>query len=76
MPDVAVVVGNDQMEVFTAEHIPAFAIFWGDYVEGIPRTPGVSGEAGPRHRPCGAGPDPFGIHPVPLRFRPRPPPDS
>ena len=38
-PDIAVVVGNDQMEVFTAEHIPAFAIFWGDYVEGIPRTP-------------------------------------
>ncbi len=39
MPDVLVVVGNDQMEVFTAEHIPAFAVFWGDYVEGIPRTP-------------------------------------
>jgi hypothetical protein len=39
LPDIAVVVGNDQMEVFTAEHIPAFAVFWGDYVEGIPRTP-------------------------------------
>jgi hypothetical protein len=39
VPDVAIVVGNDQMEIFTAEHIPAFAIFWGDYVEGIPRTP-------------------------------------
>jgi len=38
-PDVAVVVGNDQMEVFTSEHVPAFAIFWGQYVEGIPRTP-------------------------------------
>jgi len=37
-PDVAVVVGNDQMEVFTREHFPAFAVFWGDYVEGIPRT--------------------------------------
>ena len=37
-PDVAVVVGNDQMEVFTKEHVPAFAIFWGPYVEGVPRT--------------------------------------
>ena len=38
-PDVAVVVGNDQMEVFNADHVPAFAIFWGDYVEGHPRSP-------------------------------------
>ena len=38
-PDVAVVVGNDQMEVFTKEHVPAFAVFWGEFVEGIPRTP-------------------------------------
>ncbi len=38
-PDIAVIVGNDQMEVFKAEHIPALAVFWGDYVEGIPRTP-------------------------------------
>jgi 3-O-methylgallate 3,4-dioxygenase len=38
-PDVAVLVGNDQMEVFTNEHVPAFAVFWGPYVEGIPRTP-------------------------------------
>jgi hypothetical protein len=38
-PDIAVVIGNDQMEVFTSEHIPAFAIFWGGFVEGIPRTP-------------------------------------
>jgi AcrR family transcriptional regulator len=38
-PDVAVVIGNDQMEVFTGDHVPALAIFWGDYVEGHPRTP-------------------------------------
>jgi hypothetical protein len=38
-PDLAVVVGNDQMEVFTSEHVPAFAVFWGPYVEGIPRSP-------------------------------------
>lgn len=38
-PDVAVVVGNDQMEVFTRDHVPAFAVFWGEYVEGHPRSP-------------------------------------
>jgi hypothetical protein len=38
-PDITVVVGNDQMEIFTSEHVPAFAVFWGPYVEGIPRTP-------------------------------------
>jgi len=37
--DIAVIVGNDQMEVFTRETIPAFGVFWGPYVEGIPRTP-------------------------------------
>jgi hypothetical protein len=37
-PDVAVVIGNDQMEIFTSDHVPAFAVFWGSYVEGIPRT--------------------------------------
>jgi OH-DDVA oxygenase/3-O-methylgallate 3,4-dioxygenase len=25
------------MEIFTADHVPAFAIVWGPYVEGIPR---------------------------------------
>src|ERR1700761_8257120 len=38
-PDVAVIVGNDQMEVFTSDHVPALAVFWGDYMEGHPRTP-------------------------------------
>jgi len=37
-PDVAVVVGNDQMEIFNPDHVPAFAIFRGSCVEGIPRT--------------------------------------
>lgn len=37
-PEIAVIVGNDQMEVFTSEHIPALAVFWGEYVEGHPRT--------------------------------------
>jgi len=38
-PDVALIVGNDQMEVFNRDHVPAFAVFWGEYVEGHPRTP-------------------------------------
>lgn len=38
-PDVAVVIGNDQMEIFTNDYVPAFSVFWGPYVEGIPRTP-------------------------------------
>ena len=37
-PDIAVVVGNDQMEIFTDQHVPAFAVFWGDHVEGHPRS--------------------------------------
>jgi len=38
-PDAVVVVGNDQMEIFTSDHVPALAMFWGDHVEGHPRTP-------------------------------------
>src|SRR5688572_19986619 len=38
-PEAAIVVGNDQMEVFDTDHVPAFAVFWGPFVEGIPRTP-------------------------------------
>ena len=36
--DIGVVVGNDQMEVFSREHVPAFGVFWGPYVEGHPRS--------------------------------------
>ena len=38
-PDAAVVIGNDQMEIFTDHHVPAFAVLWGKYVEGHPRSP-------------------------------------
>ena len=37
-PDVTLIIGNDQMEVFKPEHVPAFGIFWGEHVAGIPRT--------------------------------------
>jgi len=36
--DVVVIVGNDQMEVFSADHVPGLAIFWGDHMEGHPRS--------------------------------------
>lgn len=32
-PDVAVIVGNDQMEMFTDAVIPAFAVYWGETIE-------------------------------------------
>jgi hypothetical protein len=35
------------MEIFTSEHVPAFAVFWGPYVEGIPRTPEFLAKLGP-----------------------------
>lgn len=46
-PEIAVIVGNDQMEVFTSEHVPALAVFWGEYVEGIPRTQEFLGKLPP-----------------------------
>ncbi|HEV8016912.1 MAG TPA: hypothetical protein VGP48_15340 [Stellaceae bacterium] len=38
-PDVAIVIGNDQSEIFTEENIPAFSVFWGEFIENYPRTP-------------------------------------
>ena len=37
-PDVAVVIGNDQREMFTEDNFPAFSVFWGDTIENRPRT--------------------------------------
>ena len=34
--DVAVIVGNDQMEMYADELIPAFGVVWGDSVESAP----------------------------------------
>jgi len=36
-PDIAVIIGNDQSEIFTEENIPAFSVFWGEYIENFPR---------------------------------------
>ena len=37
-PDVAVIVGNDQEELFTDDNFPAFAVYWGETIENRPRT--------------------------------------
>jgi hypothetical protein len=37
-PDVAVIVGNDQFEIFKPENIPAFSVFWGASIENFPRS--------------------------------------
>ncbi len=38
-PDVAVIIGNDQRELFTEDNFPAFSVFWGETIENRPRTP-------------------------------------
>jgi hypothetical protein len=37
-PDVAVIVGNDQHELFDDSVTPAFTVFWGEQIENIPRS--------------------------------------
>lgn len=38
-PDVAVIIGNDQREMFTEDNFPAFSVYWGETIENRPRTP-------------------------------------
>lgn len=38
-PDVAVIVGNDQRELFGEHNQPALAVYWGDAIENVPLTP-------------------------------------
>lgn len=38
-PDVAIIVGNDQNELFTEENLPAISVYWGDTIENVPLTP-------------------------------------
>ena len=37
-PDVAVIIGNDQHELFDETVMPAFTVFWGERIENIPRS--------------------------------------
>ena len=38
-PDVAVIVGNDQMEAFTKENMPCLAVYSGEEIVNIPASP-------------------------------------
>ncbi len=37
-PDAAVIIGNDQRELFMEDNFPAFSVFWGETIENRPRT--------------------------------------
>lgn len=37
-PDVAVIIGDDQMEIFTDFGIPAFSLYYGETIENVPFT--------------------------------------
>ena len=37
-PDVVVIIGNDQREIFTEENTPAFLVYTGGKIENIPET--------------------------------------
>ena len=38
-PDVAVLIGNDQRELFLDDNMPAFTVYWGETIENVPLTP-------------------------------------
>lgn len=38
-PDLAILIGNDQMEVFGEDNIPAFAVHYGESLDNVPYTP-------------------------------------
>lgn len=46
-PDIAVIFGNDQSEIFTDENIPAFAVHIGATIENIPKTPELIAKLAP-----------------------------
>jgi 3-O-methylgallate 3,4-dioxygenase len=59
-PDIAVIVGNDQMEIFSDRLIPAFSVLWGDQIinsmhtaERLARMPPGVAVAVPGHIPPG-----------------------
>lgn len=58
-PDVAVIIGNDQMEMIVEENMPAITVYWGDTIENVPFTeeqekmmpPGIAIAASGHHPP-------------------------
>ena len=72
-PDVAVIIGNDQRELFMEDNFPAISIFWGEKIQNRPRTkkqisklpPGIAiserGHAPPKDATYQGHPE-FGFH--------------
>ena len=46
-PDVAVIFGDDQEEVFLDDNMPAFLVFWGDTFDNVPLSEEEAGRRGP-----------------------------
>ena len=38
-PDVAVILGDDQLELILEDNMPAFMVFWGNHIDQVPPTP-------------------------------------
>jgi Catalytic LigB subunit of aromatic ring-opening dioxygenase len=45
-PDVAVIFGNDQAEIYTETNIPALAVYWGDTIANVAKTPEMLAKMG------------------------------
>lgn len=45
-PDVAVVVGDDQMECFLEDNMPSMSVYWGDTVDTVPLKPDRNHQSG------------------------------
>ncbi len=46
-PDVAVIIGDDQEEIFLDDNMPAFAVYWGDTMDNVGLSPEVSAKRPP-----------------------------
>jgi Catalytic LigB subunit of aromatic ring-opening dioxygenase len=45
-PDIAVIFGNDQAEIFTETDIPAIAVYWGETIANVAKTPEMIAKMG------------------------------
>ena len=54
-PDVAVIIGNDQFELFGDSLQPAFAVYWGDTIANIPKPPEMVAKLPPGIAPAELG---------------------
>src|SRR5438093_1757930 len=46
-PDVAVIIGDDQEELFCDDNMPAFLVYWGATVDNVPPSPEARAKAPP-----------------------------